>query len=84
MRRYIIRRVLLLIPTIILVSFLVFCLVRILPGDIVQLMVAEQGFADDTAKLRSILGLDKPIYTQYFKYVAGVLKGDLGISLWSG
>jgi peptide/nickel transport system permease protein len=74
----------LLIPTIILVSFLVFCLVRIIPGDVVQLMVAEQGFADDTAKLRSILGLDKPIYTQYFKYVRGVLKGDLGISLWSG
>jgi peptide/nickel transport system permease protein len=84
MRRYIIRRVLLLIPTIILVSFMVFCLVRIIPGDIVQLMVAEQGFADDTAKLRSMLGMDKPIYTQYLKYVRGVLKGDLGTSLWSG
>jgi peptide/nickel transport system permease protein len=75
---------LLLIPTIILVSFMVFCLVRIIPGDIVQLMVAEQGFADDTAKLRSMLGMDKPIYTQYLKYVRGVLKGDLGTSLWSG
>lgn len=84
MRRYIIRRVLLLFPTIILVSFMVFCLVRIIPGDIVQLMVAEQGFADDTEKLRAMLGMDKPIATQYLKYLGGVLRGDLGTSLWSG
>jgi peptide/nickel transport system permease protein len=84
MRRYAIRRILLLIPTILIVSFLVFCLVRVIPGDIVQLMVAEQGFADDTAQLRSMLGLDKPIHTQYLKYLWDVLHGDLGTSLWSG
>jgi len=84
MQRYAIRRILLLIPTIIMVSFLVFSLVRVIPGDVVQLMVAEQGFADDTEQLREILGLDKPIYTQYLKYVVGVMRGDLGTSLWSG
>jgi len=84
MRRYFLRRVLLLIPTILLVSFIVFCIVRILPGDIVELMVAEQGFADDEAELREMLGLDKPLLTQYFNYLKKVLHGDLGISLWSG
>ena len=84
MRRYIFRRLLLLIPTLILLSFLVFCIVRLIPGDVVELMVAEQGFADDTEELRKILGLDKPLPTQYLTYMAGVIKGDLGISLWSG
>jgi len=84
MRRYIIRRVLLIIPTVALVSFLIFCIVRLIPGDAVELMVAEQGFADDADELREILGLDKPILTQYIKYIGGVFRGDLGISLWSG
>ncbi len=84
MRRYIIRRILLIIPTVALVSFLVFCIVRLIPGDAVQLMVAEQGFADDTEELRAMLGLDKPLLTQYFNYMNGVFHGDLGISLWSG
>ncbi|MBW2061380.1 MAG: ABC transporter permease [Deltaproteobacteria bacterium] len=84
MSRYIIRRVLLLIPTIALVSFLVFCIVRLIPGDVVELMVAEQGFADDADELREILGLDKPLLTQYFRYMKGVFQADLGISLWSG
>ncbi len=84
MRRYILRRLLLLLPTLLLVSFMVFCIVRVLPGDAVSLMVAEMGFADDEAELRSMLGLDKPLATQYATYITKALKGDLGISLWSG
>ena len=84
LRRYIIRRLFLVIPNILLVSFLVFSIVRWIPGDAVQLMVAEQGYADDTAELRAMLGLDQPVHIQYLKYMTGVLKGDLGTSLWSG
>ncbi len=84
MRRYVIRRVLLLIPTVILLSFLVFGIIRLIPGDVVELMVSEGGFADDTEELREMLGLDQPVFAQYFKYMKGALSGDLGISLWSG
>jgi len=84
MRRYLIRRILLLVPTLLLVSFLIFCIVRLIPGDAVTLMVAEMGFADDEAELRHILGLDQPLPKQYLVYMKNVLRGDLGVSLWSG
>ena len=84
MRSYVIRRILLLFPTVLLLSFLVFGIIRMLPGDAVELMVSEGGYADDTEELREMLGLDQPIFTQYFKYMKGVVRGDLGISLWSG
>lgn len=84
MKRYITRRLLLLIPTLLLVSFLVFCIVRIIPGDAVTLMVAEMGFADDEAELRAVLGLDQSLPRQYLNYMANAVRGDLGTSLWSG
>ena len=84
MRKYVIRRVLLLVPSVIMLSFLVFGIIRLIPGDVVELMVSEGGFADDTEELREMLGLDQPVLAQYFKYIKGVVKGDLGTSLWSG
>jgi peptide/nickel transport system permease protein len=84
LRWYILRRVLLLIPTLLLVSFLVFSIVRVLPGDVVAIMIAEQGYANDEAELRKTLGLDKPLVVQYVMYMKNVFKGDLGKSLWSG
>jgi peptide/nickel transport system permease protein len=83
-RRYVIRRILLLFPTGILLSFLVFSIIRVLPGDVVELMVSEGGYADDEAELRNMLGLDKPLFSQYLSYMKGALTGDLGVSLWSG
>lgn len=84
MRRYFIRRILLLIPTLFIVSFAVFSMVRVIPGDVVELMVAEQGFADDREEMRKILGLDKPILQQYFIYMKNIIfEGDMGTSLWS-
>lgn len=84
LRKYILRRILLLFPTLLLVSFFVFSIVRLLPGDVVAIMIAEQGYADDEAELRRTLGLDQPLVVQYVKYLKNVLKGDLGKSLWSG
>jgi len=85
MRRYIINRILLLFPTIIIVSILVFSISRLIPGSIVELMANEQGYGFDADEVREMLGLDQPIYTQYYEYIKGiVLHGDLGRSLWSG
>lgn len=84
MRSYVIRRILLLFPTVLLLSFLVFGIIRMLPGDVVELMVSEGGYAEDEAELRDMLGLDKPLFSQYLSYMKGALTGDLGISLWSG
>lgn len=85
MKWYFVRRIVLILPTIFIVSILVFSIVRIIPGNVVELMISEQGFADDAEELESLLGLDKPVYIQYFKYVTNVfLKGDFGVSLWSG
>ena len=84
MLRYGLKRGLLLIPTLLLVSFLAFSISRLVPGDIVELMITEQSYADDVAALRARLGLDKPLLTQYGVYLKGLFRRELGTSLWSG
>ncbi len=84
MKRYILKRIILLIPTLFLISFIVFSIIRFLPGDVVKLMLSEQGYAGDVEEMYRLLGLDRPIYHQYIQYMKGALKGDLGKSLWSG
>ncbi len=84
LRWYILRRVLLLVPTLLLVSFFIFSIVRLLPGDVVTIMISEQGYANDETELRKTLGLDKPLVIQYVLYMKNVFRGDLGKSLWSG
>ena len=84
LRWYILRRILLLVPTLLLVSFFIFSIVRLLPGDVVTIMISEQGYANDEAELRKTLGLDKPLVIQYVMYMKNVFRGDLGKSLWSG
>jgi len=83
MFRYIARRLLLLIPTLFLVTLLVFSIIRLLPGNIVVLMLSEQGYASDRATLERMLGLDKPFYVQYLTYIGRALRGDLGVSFWT-
>jgi len=85
MRAYIIRRLLLIIPTFILVTIIVFAVVRLIPGDIVDQMMAEWGRITEgsRAELEAILGLDAPIYVQYGRWMEDIfLHGDLGDSLW--
>ena len=83
MREYIIRRLLLVPVTLVLVSCVVFTLSRMIPGDVVDLMFEEKGYAKDMEEMRKKLGLDKPIYVQYFSWMGNVLKFDWGKSLWS-
>ena len=82
MQKYIARRLLLILPTLVILSIAVFALVRFLPGDVVDLMLDENpAYADDVEKLREKLGLTRPIHIQYFVWIGDIFKGDLGESL---
>ncbi len=85
MQTYILRRVLLLIPTLVIVSIVAFSLVRLMPGDVVLAQLSESPSfrKEDAAALRHQLGLDRPWLAQYLSWMGGVLHGDLGKSLWS-
>ncbi|MCX6021334.1 MAG: ABC transporter permease [Chloroflexi bacterium] len=86
MREYVIKRILLMIPTLIGVSLIVFALVKAVPGDVVMIMLAEApGFTQsDVDRLRAELGLDKPAHIQYLTWLGNAARGDLGKSLWTG
>ena len=88
MRTYIIRRVLLMIPTMYIVSLIVFMLLRFIPGDIVDLIIAHEDDYYGGANRESIeqeLGLDVPLLTQYGRWMGDLfLHGNLGNSLWTG
>jgi peptide/nickel transport system permease protein len=83
MREYLVKRVLLMVPTLLLVTILVFLMIRMIPGDVVIQMLEGYAYADTVEALRRELGLDKPIYEQYFTWMGGLLRGDLGRSLWT-
>jgi peptide/nickel transport system permease protein len=83
MHAYLARRLLLVIPTLLGVSVVVFLLVRLLPGDAVTMLLQDYAYAKDADEMRARLGLDRPIYVQYVDWVGGVLQGDLGTSLRS-
>ena len=85
MTAYIIRRLLLMIPTLLLVSILVFLLIRFIPGDVIDAMFAASyrgGSAETRAELERFLGLDVPAHVQYARWIGDmVLHGTLGNSL---
>ena len=84
MSSYLIRRLLLLVPTLVGVSIVVFALVRLLPGDAVALQLQDaRASAADEAALRSQLGLDRPVYVQYVDWLTTLARGDLGHSFRS-
>ena len=83
MRQYVLKRLLLVVPTLLLVSIIVFSLNHMLPGDVVVLMFEEKAYAKDLETLRAKLGLDRPLYVQYFSWIGQVTGGDLGESLWT-
>jgi len=86
MARYALRRLLLLIPTLVGMSILIFAMVRLLPGDVVDAMFTGDSGATASAKqaVRKALGLADPLPVQYLKFVGGALTGSLGQSLTSG
>ncbi len=83
MLNYIIRRLILLIPIIIGVSLAVFLMVHLIPGDPAKVMLGERANPKDIKMLREKLGLDDPLYIQYFRFVKRLATGDLGRSIIS-
>src|SRR5436190_7207390 len=83
LRRYVAKRLLVAIPSLLIASLIVFALPRLIPGDAVQLMLAEKAYAKDVAELRAKLGLDRPLHVQYVDWLGKVVRGDLGESLWT-
>ncbi len=81
MPKYILKRIVGTIPTLIIVVTFVFFFVRLIPGDPARLVAGEQATQDDVEAVREELGLNKSIPTQYVTYVTGLLKGNLGTSL---
>ena len=81
MLRYLVKRIMEVIPTLILVVTFVFFFVRLIPGDPAQLVAGPQATLEDIEVVRESLGLNEPLPTQFVKYVTGLLQGDLGTSL---
>lgn len=81
MLKYIGKRIIGVIPTLIIVVTFVFFFVRLIPGDPARLVAGPQATLEDVQVVREQLGLDKPVAVQYVNYVTGLLKGDLGTSL---
>jgi peptide/nickel transport system permease protein len=86
MGAYLARRLLALLPTLVLASLIVFVTIRLIPGDVIDLMLSQNDVAADKLsrdQLIAALGLDRPMWEQYLRWVAAiVLHGDLGQSLW--
>lgn len=86
MQSYVWRRLLAVIPTLVFASMIVFLVIRIIPGDAVDLIIKNSPFMENTEEVRSQieadLGLDKPIHIQYIQWISNILfRGDLGKSL---
>lgn len=83
MRLFIARRLLLAALTLFVVSVLTFFMLRLIPGDIVDLMISDFGYAADRQAILAQLGLDRPIYVQFAEWFGGLFTGNLGDSLWT-
>ncbi|HET6780490.1 MAG TPA: ABC transporter permease [bacterium] len=87
MTRFVVTRVFLIIPTLLAVATLIFVLVRVVPGDIVELRLVGGGSFVTKGVIeaeRARLGLNKPIWQQFVSWMAGLVQFDLGTSMWTG
>lgn len=82
MKRYLLQRSLLLLPTLLGALTLVFFLIHLVPGDPIEVMLGETASAVDKDELRRSLALDQPLMLQYRSFLTGLLRGDLGRSLY--
>lgn len=83
MLAYIIRRIFILIPTLLGVSILVFFMLHITPGDPAELLLGERATEEALVELREHLGLNEPFYVQYGMFLKRLMKGDLGETIWT-
>ncbi|HYU17943.1 MAG TPA: ABC transporter permease [Chloroflexota bacterium] len=83
MSRYILRRVLQVVPVVFGLSVAVFLMLRLIPGDVVDVILGTEGVASQErlAQLRKLFGLDRPFHEQYFEWAGSLLRGDFGRSI---
>lgn len=81
MLSYVGRRLLQLIPVLLGMVFIVFMMIRAIPGNPAQIILGQQATPEAIAAMNARLGLDQPWYIQFFKYLGGILQGDLGESM---
>src|SRR5438067_2764288 len=80
MTRFVLSRLVSLVPVLLGVSLLVFSIMKLVPGDVAQVLVGTEGTAEDVENIRHSLGLDQPVYVQYGLFVVHLVEGDLGRS----
>lgn len=80
---YILRRLLATIPVMAVVAIVVFLLLHLTPGDPAAIIAGDYARPEDIARIRANLGLDRPLHIQFFSWVGNVLRGDLGVSIFS-
>jgi len=81
-RRYVVRRLLLLVPVLLGVSVIIFMVLHLSPGDPAEIMLGSQATQADLERLRAELGLTEPLYVQYVHWLGLLARGDLGRSIW--
>jgi peptide/nickel transport system permease protein len=84
MRVYILRRLLQIVPTLLMITFVVFVMMQSIPGDPVVAMLGEAYTEEDATKVRQQYGLDQPVVVQYFIWLGRLAQGDWGRSILSG
>ena len=83
MFKYIVKRILMLIPVLLGVSIIVFLIMRVFSPDPAPIVLGQHATIEDTEAWREANGLNDPIYIQYFNYIKGALTGDLGNSYYT-
>ena len=84
MRTYVLRRLLQIVPTVLMITLVVFVMMRSVPGDPVVSVLGDAYTEEDAIKAREAYGLNKPILVQYFIWLGKLLQGDWGSSILSG
>src|ERR1041384_4164368 len=84
MRVYVLRRLLHIVPTILMITLVVFVMMRSIPGDPVVALLGDAYTEEDAVKIREAYGLDKPVLVQYVIWLGKLVRGDWGASILSG
>lgn len=84
MLRYAVKRLVYILPTLVLVAVMVFLLIHMIPGDPALVMLGSDASPEDVAMVREALGLNKPIYQQFLLWIGQMAKGDFGASIQTG
>jgi peptide/nickel transport system permease protein len=84
MASYVVKRLLTIVPVLVGISIIVFGFIHLIPGDPAVTMLGERATPERVKEVRVQLGLDQPLYSQYFIYAGKILQGDLGVSILRG